>query len=505
MKSTESKTKLITAAVETYLKKNIDLKNNNKILIAYSAGPDSTVLLDVLYRLKEIYPLEIICAYYNHCLREEDEIAEELETAEKNCALRNIELFTGRDNGSLKSEIPDLGVEGAARKYRYNFLDKIFKNYKCSYTAFGHNLDDQIETVVMRFFKGSGASGLKGIPEVNGHYIRPLISVSKKDILDYINENKMVYSFDKTNNEDVFLRNKLRNSLLKISNEYFPGFEKSIISLSEKMKMTDDFIKIEADKNIKWTDENGVYSTDTDNFLRQPQILQLESLYSIVDLLNTNDSIRIPYSFLKPVLNSAADTDLNGIPYTEEIINSAGNTAADKDDLRNENNEVKLKRKSSVFIEGYGLILFRTGRKLFFKKNRKAEQQKPFSIELEDKKRIYPICKNSYICIEEKIVTDCAEKDLFIDPSCLNGNLHIRYRKDGDRISLKGGTKKIKKLFTEMGIRRDLKDRIPLICDNTEILAVMGTAFGYNDRISDKIYVNKSSNSKVLIFRIRQV
>ncbi len=118
----------------------------------------------------------------------------------------------------------------------------------------------------MRFFKGSGAAGLKGIPDVNGNYIRPLLSVSKKDILEYLNENKMDFSFDKSNDEDVFLRNKLRNSLLKQTEEYFPGFGKSLIYLSEKMKMTDEFIKSEAYKNIKWKNENGVYSTDIENF-----------------------------------------------------------------------------------------------------------------------------------------------------------------------------------------------------------------------------------------------
>ena len=103
------------------------------------------------------------------------------------------------------------------------------------------------------------------------------------------------------------------------------------------------------------------------------------------------------------------------------------------------------------------------------------------------------------------MLSECTESDLWMDPENIHGKLYIRYRENGDRISLKGGKKKIKKLFTEMGIQMDHKDRIPLICDNTGILAVMGSALGYRDRISERIFVKKSNNSKVIIFRTRQV
>ena len=142
----------------------------------------------MLCRLSEKYSIEIVCAYYNHKLRKDEELAREISIAEENCRLRNIPLIKGFDDGSIEKEIPELGTEGAARKYRYLFLEKVFKEEKCDFTASGHNLDDQIETVVMRLFKGSGAAGLKGIPEKNGKFIRPLISVSKKDIMKYLEE-----------------------------------------------------------------------------------------------------------------------------------------------------------------------------------------------------------------------------------------------------------------------------------------------------------------------------
>ena len=487
MKSTESKTVLITSAVEKYLKKNIHPERKNKILIAFSSGPDSTVILDVLCRLSEKYSIEIVCAYYNHKLRKDEELAREISIAEENCRLRNIRLIKGFDDGSIEKEIPKLGTEGAARKYRYLFLEKVFKEEKCDFTASGHNLDDQIETVVMRLFKGSGAAGLKGIPEKNGKFIRPLISVSKKDIMEYLEENNIKYSIDNTNNEEVYIRNRIRHTLLPAASEIFPGFEKSVISLSEKMVMTEKYIKKEAEKKIIWKEtEDGLY-TDFDNFFRQEEIIQLESLYNAADILDDNKGRRIPYTFLKPVLQ-------------DSIRGDGGFSGGLDGEL------LKLKGKnSSVYLEGYGLTLFRTGKKLFFKKSAVSQRLKPFTVDTESKKRIYPISKNRYICIEENVITECSESDLWINPENIQGKLYIRYRENGDRIFLKGGKKKIKKLFTEMGIQKDHKDRIPLICDNTGILAVMGSAFGYRDRISERIYVNKSSNSKVIIFRTRQV
>ncbi len=469
MKSTESKTLRIISAVENYLSAELDKKIKSKILIAFSSGPDSTVLLDVLSRIKENYNLEIICAYYNHRLRESDEIGRELEIAENNCRKRGVELFTGSDDGSIQKEIQALGIEGAARKYRYRFLDKVFNEENCDFIASGHNLDDQIETVVMRLFKGSGASGLKGIPGRNNEIIRPLIYVSKKDIMEYIKENSLTYSVDSTNNEELYLRNRIRKQLLPLSSEIFPGFEKSVITLSEKMDMTEKYIRSETAEKIKWTSVEDGYMTDFNLFFEAPEILQLESLYSTADMLLGNETIRIPYSFFKSVLKK-----------------------------RNTEN-------STCYLDGYGLKLFRTGRKLYFCRIITTGEQKYITVDTDNKKSIYPINKNRYICIEEKQLADCTEKDLWIDPEGIEGKLFIRFREDGDRISLNCGTKKIKKLFTDMGIRRDLKDRIPLICDDSGIIAVMGSFYGYRDRIAEKIYIDNNINRKVIIFRIRQV
>ena len=508
MKPTESKTVLITSAVEKYLEKNINLKIENKILIAFSSGPDSTVLLDVLYRLSEKYRIQIVCAYYNHKMRNDKELQKEIYAADKNCGERNIKLVTGDDDGGIKKDISELGIEGAARKHRYIFLEKVYKEENCDFTASGHNLDDQIETVIMRLLKGSGASGLKGISEKNGKYLRPLLSVSKKDIMAYLEENNIEFSIDKTNNEEVYTRNRVRHTLLPEVEKIFPGFRRSLINLSEKMLLTEQYIKKETENKIKWIKTVDGYYTDIDNFFSQHEIIQLEALYNAADMLQENNGERIPYNFLKQVIEQNCYLSVKDANKNENSgILSNSLTAENPEHISRRDGGLIVKRvkNSPVYLEGYGLKLFRTGDKLFFKKYPEIEKQKSFTVDPEDKKRIYPIYKNRYICIEEKMVSECTENDLWLDPEKIQGELFIRYRENGDRISLKGGKKKLKKLFAEMCIQMDHKDRIPLICDDTGILAVMGSVLGYRDRIAERIIVNKSSNGKVLIFRTRQV
>ena len=476
MKLTESKTDLILLQTEQYLKNNLILNSKYKltkkfrILIALSSGPDSTALLDVLWKLSDKYNLEIVCACYNHGMRDEYILQKEIDTAEKNCSERNIKLVTGKDTGSIRAEIKELGAEGAARKYRYKFLNSVFEDEKCDFMAMGHNLDDQVETVVMRLFSGSGSAGLKGIPGKNGSIIRPLIFSSKKDILKYLEKYNIKYSVDLSNNNEIYLRNRIRNKLLPEAALIFPGLEKAVVSLSEKMGMSEAYIKKEAVKNIKWIPVEEGYKTDYSNFFKQPDIIRLESLYSVIDSIFISENKRVPYSFLKALIN--------------------------------DNSELK---KSSTLLEGYGLTFFRTKNELFLVEITRNESEKSAPAVIENKKSIYPIYKNRYICIEEKNESECSDKDLWINPHYVKGNLYIRSREDGDRIELRGGSKKLKKLLNEMGIRRDLRDRIPIICDEAGILAVFGSALGYRDRIAERIYDNNSQNSKVITFRIRQV
>jgi len=103
-----------------------------------------------------------------------------------------------------------LTLEEAARKYRYKFYSESAKKFKANKIALGHNADDQVETVLMRFLRGTGLEGLMGIPPVRGKIIRPLIECSREDIEEYCKEKKIKYRLDSSNKKVIYFRNKIK-------------------------------------------------------------------------------------------------------------------------------------------------------------------------------------------------------------------------------------------------------------------------------------------------------
>jgi len=194
------------------IKKFDMLSFNDRVLIGISGGPDSVTLLNVLLSFKKRYNLSVFIAHLDHMLRgkESDEdvnfvknLAQELclPCEVKSCNLTEI------------AQKEHLTLEEAARKYRYKFYSETAKKFKTNKIALGHNADDQVETVLMRFLRGSGLEGLMGIPPVRGKIIRPLIECSREEIEKYCKENKIEYRVDSSNKEVVYFRNKIRLKL----------------------------------------------------------------------------------------------------------------------------------------------------------------------------------------------------------------------------------------------------------------------------------------------------
>jgi len=195
------------------IKKFDMLSFNDRVLIGVSGGPDSVTLLNVLLSLKERYNLSFFIAHLDHMLRgeESDEdvnfvknLAQELDLP---CEIKSYNL-------TKIARKEHLTLEEAAREYRYKFYSETAKKFKANKIALGHNADDQVETVLMRFLRGSGLEGLMGIPPVRGKIIRPLIECSRAEIEEYCQEHKIGYRIDSSNKEVIYFRNKIRLELL---------------------------------------------------------------------------------------------------------------------------------------------------------------------------------------------------------------------------------------------------------------------------------------------------
>ncbi len=202
--------------VKNTIRKYSLINKNDSLVVGVSGGPDSVVLLYLLNSLKMELKLALHVAHLDHMLRKDSYkdaefvrgLAEKLKLPITIAAINVKELAR---KGSL---------EEIARKARFDFLFKTVKNISAKKIALGHNLDDQAETVLMRMIRGAGLYGLSGIlpkRQIEGYcVIRPLIELRRKDIEVELNKRRIKVCIDKTNLENTYFRNKIRNSLLPL-------------------------------------------------------------------------------------------------------------------------------------------------------------------------------------------------------------------------------------------------------------------------------------------------
>ncbi len=209
------------------------IESGDGVLIAVSGGPDSMCLLDILNKLKEKLNIKIAVVHVNHGIREEAN--EETEYIKNYCEKYNIKIYVKYEKVVELAKQNKIGLEEAGRKVRYDFFDEVLQETKFNKIAIAHNMNDKVETILMNIIRGSGSLGLKGIePKRENKYIRPLIEIERKDIEEYCSKNKLNPKFDKSNNDNTYTRNKIRNILIPfIKKEFNPNVIKGINNLSE--------------------------------------------------------------------------------------------------------------------------------------------------------------------------------------------------------------------------------------------------------------------------------
>ena len=211
------------------------IESGDSIVIGVSGGPDSMCLLQALIQIKEKKKLnyKIYVAHINHGLRKEAD--GETKYVQDFCAKNNIECFVKKENVEKIAKEQKIGTEEAGRELRYGFFEEIKNKTNSNKIAIAHNLNDKVETILMNIIRGTGTNGLTGIEPIrNNLYIRPLIEIERKEIEKYCEENKLEPKIDKTNFENVYTRNKVRNMLIPyIKKEFNPNIVDAIDKLSK--------------------------------------------------------------------------------------------------------------------------------------------------------------------------------------------------------------------------------------------------------------------------------
>lgn len=225
------------------------LNKGDKVVVAVSGGPDSMCLLDVLYRLKDELDIKIEVAHVNHGIRKESD-GEKI-YVENYCNDRDIPFHYLKVDVPTLSKEKKISEETCGREIRYEFFEKVRKETNSNYIAVAHNLNDNVETVLLNEIRGCGLKGLTGMDFKFNYIIRPLLTIEKKDILVYNNELEINPCIDKTNEEEIYLRNKIRLSLIPYLQELNPNFITNISRMRLILKEDNDFIVDYVDNIMK--------------------------------------------------------------------------------------------------------------------------------------------------------------------------------------------------------------------------------------------------------------
>lgn len=428
--------------IKKFIEEKSLIKKNDKIIVAISGGADSVFLFHILRDLEEEYNLEIILAHINHNLRDsairDENFVKELGEKYK---IKTYVLSADIKGYSKKKKI---GLEEAGREVRYSYFSEIKKKENADKVALAHNLDDNVETFLFRMMRGTSLKGLKGIPIKREFYIRPLLKIYKKDIIDYLEEKNYNFVEDESNKKDIYTRNKIRLNLIPYIEENFNiKFKEKIISLIDEVNENEEGKEI----NNESIDKEKIFINQISN-------------------LNKERKKRYIADFL---IKNNIEINKNKIELIVSLIDKKG-------------------FKSIDLNEDY--LIKKTYDSLYLDKRKKLTIPNKIKLDFENiiKFGIYEIkaeLKNEY--------NKNNEKTIFIDLKKIEGkDLYIRTRKVGDKIKVSGmnGRKKLKQLFIDLKIEKEKRDFVPIIEVGDEIAAVgdLRVSSDYEaDGLSEKI------------------
>lgn len=370
-----------------------NVPSGSRLIVALSGGPDSTALLAALAEIRKKFPITLQAAYVNHQLRDPSELIQDdlfVRSLTENLDVHLYERHAGKNELHRSAATEKRSLEEVARRYRYDFFNEIYGSDENSFLLTGHNLDDQLETIIIRVFQGAGIKGLKGIPHRNGNIIRPLIHMGKKDILGYLKEKKLSCRIDPTNFQDDFLRNRVRNQLIPLIREIFPGLETTMIR-QEEMFITLDGLFDKSTDAVKAFLSDKRCSVNLEEFNDLNEFVRLRLLYRMFDRVfpGSDRDFRVPSAFFNPLIKGKIESDrtyasahgvvflsnsenLNAIPYNSEdrgfYFTAKENTVAvpDKYILKIHNADFftqplvfRSSRKSDVIVTDSGKIHLR--------------------------------------------------------------------------------------------------------------------------------------------------
>lgn len=437
--------------------KNRMIESGDTVIVGVSGGADSLCLLHVLNTLKNELNIKVFAAHLNHQFRG-IEADLDAEFVEQICTAWGIPHVIRSFDVSAYAKEKGLSSEEAGREIRYKLFDEVKEIVKGNKIAVAQNLNDNVETILMRLIRGTGLEGLKGIDAVRDDIIRPLLDQDRQSIEEYCRQNNLEPRIDKTNLQPIYLRNKIRLELIPYLKQRFnPNINDAVIRLGQVVREENNYLEqqtLELLKDLGEIREDGI-------------AIKTESLKQLHPAMQKR--------LLRKAVESVANT-LNGFEYKhfQGII-----------DLLDKSTRatIELPKDLKAYISYENLIICKkienTDKKCYYKLKYDYDN---FIVEINEMLSVKLISSEELTSVPKSFNT------IYIDADKIKHDLVIRNREQGDVFSPIGmkGSKKLKDYFIDKKIPREKRDQVLLLADGNEIVWILGSIISEKYKITPK-------------------
>ena len=447
------------------------IARGDNILLALSGGPDSVFLFHNLRKLRETLSFNLYASHINHMYRGKDAMHDE-EFVRKLCDKYGIKLFVKRKNATEYAKELKVTEEEAGRVLRYDFFKENLKEVGGGKVALAHNLNDQAETVLQRIIRGTGIDGLSAMSFEKDNLIRPILNVSRDEIMNYLHENNYEYCIDITNTQDIYGRNKIRLNLIPYLEQNFnPNIQSSLYRMSETM---------ERDKKII-----GKYiEVKFKEVLKDKSDLRITMELNLLKTFDIGEIGRIIRRGIEELKGNTVNIEMKHIDNAINLI-STGKTGK----------KLNLTDGFTIEISYDNFIINKTV---------EIVSDFEYNIVLNRINHIDEINKTLFATvadIEDMSEVNIKDKEIIsVDYDLIKGSLVARNRRPGDSMIPCGmrGSKKIKDIFIDLKIPKEERESKLIIADDENIIWLEGY------RINDKYKVSAATKRILNISMGRQ-
>lgn len=231
-----------------FLHTNNLVEAGDKIVLGVSGGLDSVVMVHLFSEIQSSLKLQLAVAHVHHGIREKEADAD-LEFVQSLAATSQLPFYFRKVAAKKYAKSQKLSLEESARILRYQAFEEVLIASGCDKLAMAHHANDQAETVIDHFLRGSGNLGMSGIPRRRGVFIRPLLEFTRKELENYANEKNLEFRDDSTNSDLQFRRNRIRHELIPNLEKHFnPDLVKTLNRVSQIYAETEEFLSAYADE-----------------------------------------------------------------------------------------------------------------------------------------------------------------------------------------------------------------------------------------------------------------